>query len=360
MSVDVTPELILPYLMGIWGSAMAAGILEGIRQEVLPKGLQFNAQLPFMSDILEFTQKDYPALYALATILTKHDVDKKDIRETLRYTIKYLDKAIFTDMTKIDDLERIKLRLKETERRLSEIKIYDQEVELDELSWLYDEIKPIAELAVNSQPDRVSILSDKLVKAKKISELQAFSGAKLGNPYYQLDFDDNLLFDQASIELRDGGVDFNIPFPPLLPETRATDIIIAFDASPDTGDKIKALENGCRYAKRHNYTNFPAQACLELFSNPTKLKKLITESYTIIGDPDSLDTMTIIYIPLKILNNNKYNPHTDITSTMNLRYTPQQVDDLAGFSEGLANIAAPAIRDIFKKKLRQRMLKSQP
>ena len=377
ISVDITPELILPYLMGIWGSAMSAGILEGLRQEVVPKGLQFNAQLPFVSDILDFAEKDYPALYTLATLLTKHDVDKGDISETLKYAIKYLDTAIFSDVGSVNlaDINRIKQKLKATEKRINALKLMNKEIDIDELSWLYDEIKPIAAVAYDSQPDRVSILSKKLTTAKKISELQAFSGAIVGNPYYKLPFEDNLLKDLASIELRDGGVDFNIPFPPLLAPARDVDIIVAFDASPDTTEKLKALQNGCLYAQRHNIKRFPVEECLEYFSNPLKKKELIENIYTIIGDPDSLDKITIIYLPMKVMNTAgldrlgldsknytkhlSYNPHNDYTATMNLRYSPEQVDELAGFSEALGDVAAAAIGEVFKKKFQKRINRAQ-
>lgn len=372
-SVDTAPELILPFYMGIWGSAMSAGILDGIRQEVIPKGFQLKAELPFIAEFLDFAKMDYPAIATIAAIKAKYDLDKSDAGELLRYGIKYLDKQGLLAVKPANKatIERLKQKLIEAESKLSQISPSEYEFDIDKLSWLYqEEAKPYAAGLYSAQPDRVSMISSKLATAEKLSELQAFSGAIVGNPYYEMDFAGNMLRDLPAIELRDGGVDFNIPFPPLVKDARNMDIIVAFDASPDVFDKVKALENGCLYAKRHNIKRFPVEECLALYSDPDKKKQLISDAVTVIGDPDSLDQMTIIYVPLKTISKEKYenvkgafkkdyqryidwNPHNDITGTMNLRYSPAEVDELAGFGEMLGDIVSNTVHDVFERKLRK-------
>lgn len=374
-SITTSPELTLPFFMGMWGSAMSAGILDGMRQEVLPKNLKIGAELPFLADMIDFVKLDYPAISTLAQVMTKYELDKSDTRELLKFAIKYVDKLAFNELQSCNkiSLERIKLRLLETEKRLNELPVGQQGFDINQLSWLYEEeVKALATSLYALQPDRVDFISKKLINAQKISELQAFSGAIVGNPYNQMDFAGNILKDLPTIELRDGGVDFNIPFPPLVKNARGMDIIVAFDASPDVNEKVKALQNGCLYAKRHKIKRFPIEECLALFKEPAKKAQLNKDIFTIIGDPDSLEKMTIIYIPLKIITSENYeevkgilkkdysryinwDPHNDITGTMNLRYKPEQVDELSGFAELLGEVVSPAIKDVFERKLRNKI-----
>lgn len=127
------------------------------------------------------------------------------------------------------------------------------------------------------------------------------------------------LFSEPNLELKDAGIDFNLPFPPLLRPERGVNIILAYDAS---GDLLKlgavTLKFAAEYAKRQGL-RFPALSA-------DTLAKAGQQNMTVIGNPADPRELTIIYIPL-LRNPNlpgafgQYSPlHEKVTSTANFVY----------------------------------------
>ncbi len=124
----------------------------------------------------------------------------------------------------------------------------------------------------------------------------------------------------ADLTFIDCGFLCNVPLPPMLDRLRAVDIIIIVDASTGTTSQAELL---ClqKYAQANNLP-FPA-------IDTKSLSKVCSVHAGRIGS----GTPTFIYFPL-VANSaykNGWNPTTaEFTDTLNLRYTPQQVDLLSG------------------------------
>lgn len=141
------------------------------------------------------------------------------------------------------------------------------------------------------------------------------------NPFYLLrdGGKGDQVFAERYAEMRDAGIDFNLPFPPLLRDERKVNVIIAFDASSDiVTNGASALRFAEAYARKHEL-NYPT-------ITDADFKKASTDNMAVIGDPDDPNALTIIYISL--LKNDRlegkygqYSPLEDpVTSTFNFSY----------------------------------------
>lgn len=156
-------------------------------------------------------------------------------------------------------------------------------------------------------------------------EQGALPGGVFANPFYGISSQKatSRLLSERDIELKDAGIEFNLPFPPLLRPERNLNVIIAYDASGSVHTSgARALLNASQYAKKRGL-NFP-NVTDEVF------KQASSQNLTVIGDPDDPQQLTVIYIPL--LRNQKlaspygeYSPLDDkYTSTTNFAY-PKEV-----------------------------------
>lgn len=153
------------------------------------------------------------------------------------------------------------------------------------------------------------------------------------------------------IELRDAGIEFNLPFPPLLRKEREVNLIIAFDASSNVlkeDASFKLFKDAEAYCQIHNL-KFP-----EITND--LIGVLNKQNLTVIGDPDDPNALTIIYVP--IIKNINLNPPLDkfeptdqeFTGTFNFSYTKEQFNSLAEYARLNAFNLKPQIIDIIKRK----------
>ena len=136
--------------------------------------------------------------------------------------------------------------------------------------------------------------------------------------------------------LVDAGLDFNIPFPPLL--ERKIDLYIVFDASSNTAlldTKNNAMVGAADYAKRKNYPFPSIEKLKDADSNPI-------EKRVIVLNDDNHNCPTIIYIPNLV----------EIT-TLKFSYSGQEFDDLENGAYKTVieaeEIIKKTIRDVIKK-----------
>lgn len=141
------------------------------------------------------------------------------------------------------------------------------------------------------------------------------------NPFYKLK-EGAHVFSERYTELRDAGIDFNLPFPPLLRDERRVNVIIAFDASADILENgATALKFAEEYAEKHGL-KYP-----DLTDD--ELTKASSQNLAVIGDADDPNALTIIYISL-LKNSHLPSPYGDYsplddpkTSTFNFSYPPK-------------------------------------
>ena len=139
-------------------------------------------------------------------------------------------------------------------------------------------------------------------------------GYKVGN---------HTLKDTKRLTLVDAGIDFNLPFPPLLRNNRNVDIIIVYDCSSDNTD-FDSLKGAKDWSIR-NKAPFP-----ELDYNG-----LENALVRVFKDERHPKAPVIIYFPMK--KNPSYNPSFDpekksFCATTNFTYSQAQIDLAAGLA----------------------------
>jgi len=150
----------------------------------------------------------------------------------------------------------------------------------------------------------------------------------------------NITNNMEELTLVDGGMDFNLPFPPLLRQNRKVDVIIAFDYSSGIEDST-ILKKAEFHAIRNNL-KFP------IINTENYMQKNIS----VFKGSKSSGTPTVIYLPL--IKNEKFSKNFDpqnasYCSTFNFEYTNRQYDELSGLTKFNMNqnkeIIAQAIRE---------------
>lgn len=159
------------------------------------------------------------------------------------------------------------------------------------------------------------------------------------NPTYMLR---GTILHQKRIELMDAGLDYNLPFPPLL-ERRHADVVIAVDASEDIAG-APALLGAELYAKRKNLP-FPPIDYAEASRRP----------FSIFRDTANPHCPVVIYLPL-VKNpafSESFDPFDIIQKggylrTFNSVYTDAQFDELFGLARHNVLEAAPVIQETLR------------
>lgn len=155
--------------------------------------------------------------------------------------------------------------------------------------------------------------------------------------------DGHMFADQKTLSLVDAGIDFNLPFPPLLRAAREVDIIIVYDSSAGTvGEDLK---KAALYAQS-NGLKFPP------------VPDTIGENLcSILQDPHDTTCPIVVYMPR--LKNNAYSPsfdpaiciENDYCNTFNFAYAQKEVEELTGLSE----FACRQFSDLIKQVIKQRI-----
>ena len=149
--------------------------------------------------------------------------------------------------------------------------------------------------------------------------------------------------DEKIISFVDAGIDFNLPFPPLLRHTRHVDIIIVCDASSDVSDAPE-LQAAQAYARR-NGLPFPEFQLSEVSSKSISL---------IEGNPDE-NVPTIIYIPCR--KNEEYSLTFDPDecvedgpcNTFNFTYAEHESKELMELARYVVNHNADLIKNAIRR-----------
>lgn len=149
--------------------------------------------------------------------------------------------------------------------------------------------------------------------------------------------------------LVDGGLDFNIPLPPLLNVDRNIDIIIICDASADVlgAPELKKAEE---YAAAHKLP-FPTINYNGITDRP----------FTIFDDGFYSTAPVIIYVPMvknatysKTFDPQNYLAVGQFMNTFNFGYTAQQAQALSGlFEEAIHELKGPLL-DVMKKVIKRK------
>lgn len=150
-----------------------------------------------------------------------------------------------------------------------------------------------------------------------------------------------------TVGLVDAGIDFNLPFPPLLRTARDIDILIVYDSSA-TITGVPELKKACAYAQRNNL-RFP-----EISSDHAD-KQIMN-----IFMNQDMKTPIIIYFPR--IKNNAYSLHFDpeicinssYCNTFNFTYSPEQALLITELPEFTIKQKKHAIYDTIKQVLIQR------
>jgi hypothetical protein len=176
-------------------------------------------------------------------------------------------------------------------------------------------------------------------------------GAIVPNPFFLLKNakSSNPIYQKQEIQLKDAGIDFNLPFPPLLRPERNINVIIAWDAS---GDILQAgaasLSKAYKYAQKHGL-KFPT-------ITSKVFKKASKQNLTVIGNPSDPRELTIIYMPL--IKNSKlegelgeYEPAAQsYTGTFNFVYKKPESSMLIKYAEENVKAHKDIIIDTITKK----------
>ncbi len=157
-------------------------------------------------------------------------------------------------------------------------------------------------------------------------------------------FSDSPFKDSTTITAVDAGIDFNLPFPPLLRSERDIDLIIVGDWSPQESDFFaKELVLAERWAKKQNtpvvHVAFPI---IENSLVYQQIKKSLDENKSVALPPmilfnefeDGQSGPAILYIPL--IDNDFNDPDFSIDtclkgacSTFNFNYSPDDIQKLS-------------------------------
>lgn len=161
----------------------------------------------------------------------------------------------------------------------------------------------------------------------------------------------------AKLDLCDSGIDFNVPFPPLLRKERGVDVIIVCNASKSPNIvEHRSLNGGARYAEC-NGLPFPTKGIDSAYDQA---------ACVLDDDPEG---PIIVYFPLRAHAGYKegFDPQLNqksggYCSTFNFDYTNEQIQELSGLSEFVVKdsreLLASAIRTAVERRRRRRQAES--
>jgi phospholipase A2 len=148
--------------------------------------------------------------------------------------------------------------------------------------------------------------------------------------------------DERELVLIDAGIDFNLPLPPLLRDSRKVDIIIIYYASASINGAPE-LYRAERYARRKGI-KFPK----------INYEGIDQKTINVFSDPNDPETPIIVYFP-RIKNElycTEFDPEICIAqnycNTYNFAYTKEQVLQLCGLAEFTIKQNHHIVQDIIK------------
>ncbi|OGB97089.1 hypothetical protein A3F06_04165 [candidate division TM6 bacterium RIFCSPHIGHO2_12_FULL_36_22] len=159
----------------------------------------------------------------------------------------------------------------------------------------------------------------------------------------------SIIPDKQNITLIDAGIDFNLPFPPLLRSGRNLDVIIFLDGSA----RIKGgreMQGVLRYAQEHG------------IPMPTiNIDELHMKAISVFDD--NLDAPICVYMPR--IKNDQYDPNFDpdicavsgFCNTMNFEYNEEQACLLSGLTEANMVQSKEILQDVIREAIRRRKAK---
>ena len=168
----------------------------------------------------------------------------------------------------------------------------------------------------------------------------------LRNPTYQMS---NIPLSKSKLlSLVDAGIDFNLPFPPLLRKDRKVDIIIVYDTSaPEKGSDVLRAAKNYAIAK---HLKFPEIVGTDID----------TGRVTVFKDERDPECPVIIYFPMStdVTYSRTFDPVYECLhgycSTFNFTYTADQYTQLIGLAEHViyqeAELVKNNIRQVINKK----------
>ena len=212
------------------------------------------------------------------------------------------------------------------------------------------EVQPISLLSENLFEKRHTV-SEWLIKFK-LSENHAIEPPLFRNYMYAMK--ESPLRKLKYFPLVDAGIDFNLPFPPLLDPLRKVDIIIAANASrvPEIADNY-CLHSAIKYADRKKL-KFPKID----FEKEQNGKLIYEKPVSVFLDENDPDCPAIIYLPLN--KNEEYKADFDpqenarlggYCGTFNFDVNPEQFNELTGLTRYNAVAAKQVLLDTIKYKI---------
>ncbi len=155
-------------------------------------------------------------------------------------------------------------------------------------------------------------------------------------------------------ELRDGGIAFNLPLPPLFNPHRDINVIIILDASGDLNQNLGgALKEFVLYAKHYGMKIPDTLEHEETLTRALEEMKEFGSKVRVFGDWNKKDEMTVIYIPTIL--NDKLSEEVRETDpmkfdTFKLHYTPEETKELVGYATALGRHHAEFIKKVIVQK----------
>jgi phospholipase A2 len=162
-----------------------------------------------------------------------------------------------------------------------------------------------------------------------------------------------------SLTVVDAGLDFNLPFPPLLRPERPTDVFLVFDFSwlgSQENDPFGELRNAKQWADDNGY-KFPTIPDDIFDKNQPK-------EYYIVEDHDDPDCPTVVFFSLCNVSRRfvdisgqdesfaKVDPFGPVYSTFNFNYTAEDFHRLHGLCYYNATLAVEDIKEAIARKLK--------
>jgi len=187
-------------------------------------------------------------------------------------------------------------------------------------------------------PENMQGVLDTVIQQLANSPLDDIRLAPSMLPNFVYNASGTALSEFKTLSLVDAGIDFNLPFPPLLRAAREVDIIIVYDSS--AGTMGKEVSCAAEYAKRKGIPFPPVPEVLG------------TEHCTIMHDPDDEHCPTIIYMPR--LKNDDYSAtfdpevciEDDYCGTFNFKYSQKNINELSGLAEYSCHQYAGTIKQV--------------
>lgn len=178
-----------------------------------------------------------------------------------------------------------------------------------------------------------------LILASFIGDMRLFP-SMLSNFTYL--YESSPIPSDKTISLVDAGIDFNLPFPPLLRQARNIDIIIVYDASANVAGAAD-LRSAELYAHRKGL-KFP----------PINYDAVDKTHVSVFKDVDDPNTPVIVYFPR--IKNTNYSPtfdpdhcvEFDYCNTFNFTYKPEEAKLLCGFAEFTIKEHAAVVKQVIE------------